>query len=75
MAEWLHHNAVDTIVGHDQIRRRWQLGGEPDGAGRSIATLQDKNIDQFRVPGKQIIVQPEALATGKMIAPYNKARA
>ena len=36
---------------------------------------KDKDLDQFRHPGKQIILHPEALATGKIIAPYKKARA
>jgi branched-chain amino acid transport system substrate-binding protein len=37
--------------------------------------VQDKDIDQFRTAGKQIVVQPEALATGKVITPYKTARA
>ena len=34
-----------------------------------------KDLDQFRHTGKQIILQPEGLATGKIVAPYKKARA
>lgn len=74
MAEWLHHNSVDTIVG--------PIKYGPDGnwvenrlVWGQYRDVQDKNIDQFREAGKQIIVQPEALATGKLITPYKKARA
>jgi branched-chain amino acid transport system substrate-binding protein len=37
--------------------------------------FKDNDIDQFRSDGRQTIVQPEQLATGKVIAPFNKARA
>jgi branched-chain amino acid transport system substrate-binding protein len=34
----------------------------------------DKNIEQFRGPGKQIILFPEKLKTGELITPFEKAR-
>ncbi len=73
MAKWLHANTIDTIVGPIKFG--------PDGnwvESRIIwaqyRDVADNDIDQFRKPGRQIILQPEALATGKLAAPYNKAR-
>jgi branched-chain amino acid transport system substrate-binding protein len=73
MAKWLHTNATDTIVGPIKFG--------PDGnwvESRIIwdqyRDVADNNLDQFRKPGKQIILQPEALQTGKLAAPYSKAR-
>jgi branched-chain amino acid transport system substrate-binding protein len=74
LAAWLHHNTIDTIVG--------PITFGPDGNWAKSRVIyaqyrdvQDKNLDQFRHPGKQIILYPQALATGKLVAPYGKARA
>jgi branched-chain amino acid transport system substrate-binding protein len=34
----------------------------------------DKNVEQFRQPGKQVILEPAQFQTGKLIAPFEKAR-
>ena len=34
----------------------------------------DKNVEQFRKPGKQVVVYPEAYKTGEAITPFDKAR-
>jgi branched-chain amino acid transport system substrate-binding protein len=74
LAQWLHANTIETIVGPIKFG--------PDGnwienrlVWAQYRGVQDNNIDQFRTPGRQIVVQPEALATGTLITPYNKARA
>jgi branched-chain amino acid transport system substrate-binding protein len=74
LAQWLHNNTIDTIVGPIKF------GSDGNWAENRIVMAQyrdvkDKDLDQFRHPGKQIILQPEALATGKLVAPYKKARA
>jgi branched-chain amino acid transport system substrate-binding protein len=74
LAEWLHSNAVNTIVGPVEFGPdgNWLESRIVWGQYRGV---QDKNIDQFRTAGRQIVVHPEALATGKVIAPYKAARA
>ena len=74
LAQWLHNNTIDTIVGPIKFG--------PDGnwvENRIVMAqyrgVKDKDLDQFRHPGKQIILQPAALATGTIVAPYKKARA
>ncbi len=74
LAEWLHGNTVETIAGPVKFGAdgNWVESRIVWGQYRGV---QDKNIDQFRTAGKQIIVHPEALATGEVIAPYKTARA
>ena len=74
LAQWLHNNTIDTIVGPVKFG--------PDGnwvesriVWAQYRDAKDKDLDQFRHPGKQIVLHPEALATGKIVAPYKKARA
>lgn len=73
MAEFLHKSEVQTIVG--------PIAFGPDGERKESATLMaqfrsvvDKNIEQFRNPGKQIILFPEKWKTGELVAPFEKAR-
>jgi branched-chain amino acid transport system substrate-binding protein len=73
LAEYLHKNEMATIVG--------PIAFSPDGERKESATLMaqfrgvvDKNIEQFRGPGKQVIVFPEKLKTGELVTPFEKAR-
>jgi branched-chain amino acid transport system substrate-binding protein len=34
----------------------------------------DKNVDQFRQPGKQVVLYPPQYKTGDVMAPFEKAR-
>jgi branched-chain amino acid transport system substrate-binding protein len=73
MAKWLHANVVDTIVGPIKF------GPDGNWAESRIVWAQyrgvvDKDINQFRSPGKQVVLQPANLETGKLIGPYDKAR-
>ena len=36
--------------------------------------VTDKNIEQFRYSGKQVILFPEKLKTGDLITPFEAAR-
>ena len=36
--------------------------------------VADKNLDQFRQPGKQVVLYPDAYKTGTVVAPFEKAR-
>ena len=73
LAAWLHANTVETIVG--------PISFGPDGnwlrsriVWDQYRGVADRNIDQFRTAGRQIVVEPEALATGALITPYRTAR-
>jgi len=36
--------------------------------------IKGKDLDQFRQPGKQVIIGPAALKSGDIVAPFDKAR-
>jgi len=73
IAKYLHEHEFNTIVG--------PISFDADGEWRETATLQaqfrgvvDKNVDQFRQPGKQVILFPARLKTGNLVAPFEAAR-
>jgi branched-chain amino acid transport system substrate-binding protein len=73
LAKYLRENEHKTIVG--------PIAFGPDGERKVSATLQaqyrgvvDKNLDQFKTAGKQVILFPENLKTGEVVVPFEKAR-
>jgi branched-chain amino acid transport system substrate-binding protein len=73
IAKYLHDNEVKTIVG--------PISFAADGERKVTATLQaqfqgivDKNMDQFRKPGKQVILFPPNLKSGELVTPFEAAR-
>jgi branched-chain amino acid transport system substrate-binding protein len=73
IAKYLRENVHQTIVG--------PIAFSADGERKETATLQaqfrgvvDKNIEQFRGPGKQVILFPEKLKSGDLITPFEAAR-
>jgi branched-chain amino acid transport system substrate-binding protein len=71
ISEWLHSNAVDTIVGKIEFNA---LG---DWTQRRVLMcqfrdVQGNDVEQFRQAGKQVIVDPPAFASGKLI-PFSQA--
>jgi branched-chain amino acid transport system substrate-binding protein len=73
LANYLHKNELKTMVG--PIR----FGPDGEWANPRVVQAQfrgvvDKNVDQFRKPGKQVVLYPEQYKTGEVIAPFEKAR-
>jgi branched-chain amino acid transport system substrate-binding protein len=73
IANYLRTNTHKTIVGNIKYG--------PDGEWAETGTVQaqfrgvkDKDIEQFRGPGKQVILSPARLKTGDPIVPFEKAR-
>ena len=73
LADYLRKNEMKTIVGPIRFG--------PDGEWASPRVVQaqfrgivDKNMEQFRQPGKQVILYPEQFKTGDVVAPFEKAR-
>jgi branched-chain amino acid transport system substrate-binding protein len=73
IAKYLRENEHKTIVG--------PIAFSADGERKENATLQaqfrgvvDKDIEQFRGPGKQVILFPEKLKSGELVAPFEAAR-
>ena len=73
LAKYLRENTHKTIVG--------SITYADDGEWKESATLEaqfrgvkDKNMDQFRKPGKQVILFPEKLKSGELVTPFEAAR-
>ena len=72
LAAYLHKNEMKTMVGnirYDTVGE-WATPRVPMAQFRGI---KGKDVDQFRQPGKQVIIGPAALKTGELI-PFDKAR-
>lgn len=72
VSQWLHANAIDTVVGKIAFN---DLG---DWTERRVLMCQFQNvqgnsIDQFRQAGKQVIVDPPAFKSGKLM-PFAQTR-
>lgn len=72
LAKYLRENELKTIVGG--IR----YGKDGEWANPRVVMVQfrgvaDKNVDQFRQSGKQVIVEPGPYKTGEII-PFSEAR-
>jgi branched-chain amino acid transport system substrate-binding protein len=73
LAGWLHKNEVKTVVGPI----RWDKDGEwakPRVVQAQFRGIVDKDIEQFRKPGKQVVIYPADYKTGDIVAPFEKAR-
>jgi branched-chain amino acid transport system substrate-binding protein len=73
LAKYLRENVHNTIVGPIEF--------SADGERKETATLQaqfrgvvDKNIEQFRTQGKQVILFPAKLKSGELVTPFETAR-
>ena len=73
LADYIRTNEMRTIVGPI----RYGPGGEWANARVVQAQFRgvtDKNMEQFRQVGKQVVLYPPAYKTGEVIAPFEKAR-
>ena len=73
LAAYLRKNEMKTIVGPI----RYDKSGEwanPRVVQAQFRGVVDKDIEQFRKPGKQVVVYPDQYKTGDVIAPFEKAR-
>ncbi len=73
LASFIRSNEHKTIVGPV----RYQRNGEwADGRALLIQFkgIKDKDIEQFRQPGKQVVLAPAQFKTGEPAFPFEKAR-
>jgi branched-chain amino acid transport system substrate-binding protein len=73
LAEWLHANEIPTVVG--PVR----FGANGEWAENRVLMVQYRDVaahdvDQFRKPGKAVVVAPEKYVSGDFIKPFAKAR-
>ncbi|OAI52595.1 branched-chain amino acid ABC transporter substrate-binding protein [Betaproteobacteria bacterium SCGC AG-212-J23] len=73
IAAYLRKSEMRTIVGPIKFGKdgEWAQARVVQAQFRGIA---DKDVEQFRQIGKQVVVYPDAYKTGDVITPYDKAR-
>jgi branched-chain amino acid transport system substrate-binding protein len=74
LAQYLRTNEMKTIVGSIRYRK------DGECADSRVVTTQfqgvrDKDFEQFKKPGVQVILHPESQKNGTLKAPFEKARA
>lgn len=73
IAEYIHATEFDTIVG------KVKFGADGEWATSRTLLIQFQHIkgsdvDQFRKPGKQVVLAPEEWKSGQLIYPYSAAQ-
>ena len=73
LAKFIRENEHKTVVGNVKYNR---LGEWAEGRVLLVqfSGVKDKDVEQFRQPGKQVILAPEKYKTGQLKYPYEKAR-
>ena len=73
LAQYLRTHEMRTIVGPIKYDKTGEWAN-PRVVQAQFRGVVDKDVEQFRNPGKQIVIYPEAYKTGDAITPYDKAR-
>jgi len=74
LAQYLRTNEMKTIVGPVRYRKDGEWAN-PRIITTQFQGVKDKDIEQFRKPGVQVILHPDSLKNGKLKAPFEKAGA
>src|SRR3954466_6776636 len=73
LADYIRKNEMKTIVGPI----RYGPDGEwanPRVVQAQFRGVKDKDLDQWKQPGHQVVISPDAVKTGEIVAPFEKAR-
>src|ERR687891_397118 len=73
LAAYLRKNEMKTVVGPIRYDKMGEWAN-PRVVQAQFRGVVDKDTEQFRQPGKQVVIYPDAYKTGDVIMPYDKAR-
>jgi branched-chain amino acid transport system substrate-binding protein len=73
LAAYLRQNEMKTVVGPIRYDKMGEWAN-PRVVQAQFRGIVDKDMEQFRKPGKQIVIHPEEYKTGDVITPFEKAR-
>jgi branched-chain amino acid transport system substrate-binding protein len=74
LAQYLRTNEMQTIVGPIHYRKDGEWAN-PRIVTTQFQGVRDKDIEQFKKPGVQVILHPDSQKNGTLRAPFEKARA
>src|SRR3954471_12390146 len=73
LAQYLRKNEMKTIVGSISFDKNGEWA-KPRVVQAQFRGVVDKDVEQFRQPGKQVVIYPDDYKTGEVVAPFEKAR-
>jgi len=73
LAEYLRKNEMKTVVGPIRYDKMGEWAN-PRVVQAQFRGVADKDTEQFRQAGKQVVIYPEEYKTGNVITPFEKAR-
>jgi branched-chain amino acid transport system substrate-binding protein len=73
LAGYLRKNEMKTIVGPIRYDKTGEWAN-PRVVQAQFRGVADKDMEQFRKPGKQVVIYPDQYKTGDVIVPFEKAR-
>jgi branched-chain amino acid transport system substrate-binding protein len=73
LAAYLRQNEMKTVVGPIRYDKTGEWAN-PRVVQAQFRGIVDKDMEQFRQPGKQVVLYPDQFKTGEVIAPFEKAR-
>ena len=73
LAEYLRKNEMKTVVGPIRYDKMGEWAN-PRVVQAQFRGVVDKDMEQFRKPGKQVVIYPDEYKTGDVIVPFEKAR-
>jgi branched-chain amino acid transport system substrate-binding protein len=73
LAAYLRKNEMKTVVGPIRYDKMGEWAN-PRVVQAQFRGVVDKDTEQFRKPGRQVVIYPDAYKTGDVITPFEKAR-
>ena len=73
LAAYLRQNEMKTLVGPIRYDKTGEWAN-PRVVQAQFRGVADKDTEQFRQAGKQVVIYPDAYKTGNVITPFEKAR-
>jgi branched-chain amino acid transport system substrate-binding protein len=73
LAAYLRKNEMKTVVGPIRYDKMGEWAN-PRVVQAQFRGIVDKDVEQFRKPGKQVVIYPEEYKTGEVVTPFEKAR-
>jgi branched-chain amino acid transport system substrate-binding protein len=73
LAQYLHAHTLQTIVGPISYNKDGEWA-QPRMLMIQFRGIADKNLAQWRQPGKQVVLYPPQYKTGDAVMPFDKAR-
>ena len=71
LAEYIHQNAFETIVGEIRFDAKGEWA-KPRLLLVQYQNVEGSNLDQYRTPGKQVILYPPQYKDGELLHPFSQ---